>query len=264
MPGAGVRAPAESTRHSNRAANRRDTALQPPRALFEQQPDSWLVPPGPARVRNRLHRVSRRYRDGETTGASAARYAGRDRPRAGHDASDALNCGDWCVPGPRLSRARAGQQDRCAIVGRLCGARGRLTGTGDVASRPSSRVHPPKGARNHPADTYAGVVSRGASFAPSSKRRVLIMKPPPGSYLCISGRISLLSIAESGLQVLMPQPLANGWQTHSAVDQLSGVRMPELVERASYSSLGAVMVPAFLHRLVAQRPSSPVLFCTEQ
>src|SRR5216683_3416652 len=223
MPGAGVRAPAESTRYSNRAAGHHGTTLRPPRALSEQQPDSWLVLPGQARVRNQPHRVSRRRRDGETTGASVARYAGRDRPRAGHDASDALNCGDWCVPEPRSSRPRAGQQDMCGIAGRLCGARGRLTGTGDVASRPSSRVHPPKGARNHPADTDAEVVSRGASFAPSSKRRVLTMLPTPGPYLCISGRISLLSIAESGLQVLMPQPPANGGQTDSAIDKLCRV-----------------------------------------
>src|SRR6266851_5366736 len=137
MPGAGVRAPAESTRHSNRAAGRHRTALRPPRALSEQQPDSWFVLPGPARVRNRPRRVSRTRRDGETTGASAARYAGSDQPRAGHDASDALNCGDWCVPGPRSSRARAGQQDKSGIEGRLYGARGRPTGTGDVAIRPS-------------------------------------------------------------------------------------------------------------------------------
>src|SRR6266487_6953490 len=195
MPGAGVRAPAESTRHSNRAADRHRTALRPPRALSKQQLDSWLVLPGPARVRNRPRRVSRTRRDGETTGASAARYAGRDRPRAGHDASDALNCGDWCVPGPRSSRARDGQQDACGIAERLYGARGRPTGTGGVASRPSSRVSSPKRARNRPGDTYAEVVSRGASFAPSSKGRVLTLLPTPGSYLCISGRISLLSIA---------------------------------------------------------------------
>ena len=40
--------------------------------------------------------------------------------------------------------------------------------------------------------------------------------------------------------------------------------MPKLVERAGNPCLRAVMIPAFLHRLVAQWPSSPVLFCSEQ
>ncbi len=90
------------------------------------------------------------------------------------------------------------------------------------------------------------------------------MEPPPGPYLCISGRISLLSIAESGLQVLMPQPLANGRQTHAPVDEFSRVRMPKLVERAGKPGLRAVMIPAFLHRLVAQWSSPPVLFRSEE
>src|SRR5712692_4247287 len=62
----------------------------------------------------------------------------------------------------------------------------------------------------------------------------------------------------------MPQPFPNGWQTYPTIDEFSGVRMPKLVERASYSSLGAVTVPAFLHRLVAKRSSSSVFFCTKQ
>src|SRR6266571_1422017 len=40
--------------------------------------------------------------------------------------------------------------------------------------------------------------------------------------------------------------------------------MPKLVERASHTCLRAVAVPAFLHRLIAQRPSTPVLFRSEQ
>src|SRR6266568_3198367 len=90
------------------------------------------------------------------------------------------------------------------------------------------------------------------------------MEPPPGPYLCISGRISLLSIAESGLQVLMPQPLANGWQAHATINEFSCMCMPELVERTVHSCLRTVMIPAFLYRLVAQWPSAPVLFRSEE
>jgi len=50
----------------------------------------------------------------------------------------------------------------------------------------------------------------------------------------------------------MPQPLPNGRQAHPTVDELSRVRMPELVERAGYPCLRAVAIPPFLHRLVAQ------------
>jgi len=35
----------------------------------------------------------------------------------------------------------------------------------------------------------------------------------------------------------MPQPLANGWQIHSAIDEFSCVRMPELIERADDACL---------------------------
>src|SRR6266567_4881608 len=62
----------------------------------------------------------------------------------------------------------------------------------------------------------------------------------------------------------MPQPLANGRQTDSTVDEFSCVRVPELLERADYSCLGAIMIPSFLHRLVAQWSSAPILFRSEQ
>src|SRR6266566_9439142 len=90
------------------------------------------------------------------------------------------------------------------------------------------------------------------------------MLPSPRPDLCISRSIRLLGIAQGRLQVLMSQPLANGRQTHSTIDEFSRVRMPKLVERAGNPCLRAVMVPAFLHRLVAQRPSSPVLLRSEQ
>lgn len=57
----------------------------------------------------------------------------------------------------------------------------------------------------------------------------------------------------------MPQPLANGRQTDAPVDEFSCVRVPKLVERAGNTCLRAVVVPALLHRLVAQRSASPVL-----
>src|SRR5258708_7145122 len=62
----------------------------------------------------------------------------------------------------------------------------------------------------------------------------------------------------------MPQPLANGWQTHTAIDEFGRVRVPELMKRADHPCLCAVVVPMLLHRLVTQRPSSPVLFRAEQ
>src|SRR5260221_2543968 len=40
--------------------------------------------------------------------------------------------------------------------------------------------------------------------------------------------------------------------------------MPKLVERAGNTCLRAVVIPAFLHRLVAQRSSPPVLFRSEK
>src|SRR5258708_36915881 len=40
--------------------------------------------------------------------------------------------------------------------------------------------------------------------------------------------------------------------------------MPKLVERASHTCLHTVVIPAFLHRLVAQRSSPPVLFRSEK
>jgi hypothetical protein len=40
--------------------------------------------------------------------------------------------------------------------------------------------------------------------------------------------------------------------------------MPKLVERTVYSCLRTVMIPAFLHRLVAQWSSPPVLFRSEE
>src|SRR5438270_5624848 len=40
--------------------------------------------------------------------------------------------------------------------------------------------------------------------------------------------------------------------------------MPQLVERAGDPCMRAVVAPAFLHRLVAQWPSSPVLLRSEQ
>src|SRR5947209_4429922 len=40
--------------------------------------------------------------------------------------------------------------------------------------------------------------------------------------------------------------------------------MPKLVERASHTCLRAVVIPAFLHRLVAQWSSPSILFCTEE
>ena len=62
----------------------------------------------------------------------------------------------------------------------------------------------------------------------------------------------------------MPYSLPNGRQTDSTVDELSRVHMPKLVERAGDICLRAVVVPALLYRLVAQRPSSPVLLRSEQ
>src|SRR5204863_1125111 len=90
------------------------------------------------------------------------------------------------------------------------------------------------------------------------------MLPSPRPYLCISRSIRLLGIAQGRLQVLMSQPLPNRRQTHTAVDQFCSMRMAELVECTDHCRLCAVVVPAFLHRLVAQWPSSPVLFCSEQ
>lgn len=40
--------------------------------------------------------------------------------------------------------------------------------------------------------------------------------------------------------------------------------MPELVERAGVACLRAVVVPALLHRLLAQRTSAHVLLCAEE
>lgn len=62
----------------------------------------------------------------------------------------------------------------------------------------------------------------------------------------------------------MPQPLANGWQTDPAVDKLSRVRVPELMDCTDHPYLCAVVVPSLLHRLVAKWPSSPILFRSEQ
>src|SRR5712692_4276694 len=62
----------------------------------------------------------------------------------------------------------------------------------------------------------------------------------------------------------MSQPFANSWQTHPAVDEFSCVRVPKLVKRAGNTCLGAVMIPSFLHRLVAQWSSSSILFRSKQ
>src|SRR5260370_3454226 len=62
----------------------------------------------------------------------------------------------------------------------------------------------------------------------------------------------------------MPQSHANRRQTDATVDEFSCVGMPELVKRTDYPCLRAVVVPAFLHRLVAQWSSSPVLLRSEQ
>src|SRR5258708_2702077 len=40
--------------------------------------------------------------------------------------------------------------------------------------------------------------------------------------------------------------------------------MSKLVESAGYSCLCAVMIPTFLHRLIAKWPSSPIFLCPEQ
>ena len=90
------------------------------------------------------------------------------------------------------------------------------------------------------------------------------MLSSPRPDLCISRSIGLLCVAQGRLQVFMPQSLPNGRQTHSAIDEFSGMRVPKLMERASNACLRAVVVPAFLHRLVAQWSSAPVLFCPEQ
>ncbi len=58
------------------------------------------------------------------------------------------------------------------------------------------------------------------------------MLPSPRPDLGISRSIRLLGIAQGRLQVLMSQPLANGRQTDTTVDEFSRVRMAELVELA--------------------------------
>ena len=59
------------------------------------------------------------------------------------------------------------------------------------------------------------VVSVGSS-SPGER-----MLPSPRSYPRISRSIRLLGRAQGRLQALMPKPLTNRWQTHSAVDELS-------------------------------------------
>lgn len=86
----------------------------------------------------------------------------------------------------------------------------------------------------------------------------------PGPYLGISGCIGQLGIAERGLEVLMPQPLANGREADPAVDELAGMCMPELMERAAHVSLGTVRCPALLDGLVAERTSAPILLCPKE
>src|SRR6266487_5380955 len=63
------------------------------------------------------------------------------------------------------------------------------------------------------------------------------MLPSPRPDLCISRSIRLLGIAQGRLQVLMSQPLPNSRQTHTAVDQFSLLRMAQLVECTSHSSM---------------------------
>ena len=63
------------------------------------------------------------------------------------------------------------------------------------------------------------------------------MLPSPRPDLCISRSIQLLGRVRGRLQVLVPQPLANGRQTDSIIYELSRLRMPELMERASDACL---------------------------
>lgn len=58
--------------------------------------------------------------------------------------------------------------------------------------------------------------------------------------------------------MLVAQPLADGGQTDAAIDQLSGVTVPELMQRAGHTCLRGVALPAFLHTLVAQRSPSAI------
>jgi hypothetical protein len=61
---------------------------------------------------------------------------------------------------------------------------------------------------------------------------MLVLLSPPRLYLSICSSIGLFCIAQGGLQILMPQPLANGRQAHPTIDKFSGMRMPQLMERA--------------------------------
>jgi hypothetical protein len=53
--------------------------------------------------------------------------------------------------------------------------------------------------------------------------------PPPGSELRIGDSVRLLRIAQGGLQVAMAEPLADGGEAHTSVDDLRCVGMAQLV-----------------------------------
>src|SRR5260370_37528904 len=58
--------------------------------------------------------------------------------------------------------------------------------------------------------------------------------------------------------------MAIGGQTYTTVEESSGVVLRKWGELTSHTCLRAVVIPAFLHRLVAQRSSPPVLFRSEK
>ena len=85
----------------------------------------------------------------------------------------------------------------------------------------------------------------------------------PSPYLGIGRLIQLLGIAQRRLEVLVPQPFAACRETHPVINQFGGVRMPQLMQRADNTRASTVPLPAFLRRLIPQRPAAPVLFRPE-
>lgn len=57
----------------------------------------------------------------------------------------------------------------------------------------------------------------------------------------------------------VPQSFPNGSQTDAAIYQFRRVTVTQLVQRAGDARLSSVVLPTFLHALIPQRPTTPIL-----
>src|ERR1035437_4837893 len=85
-----------------------------------------------------------------------------------------------------------------------------------------------------------------------------------GADLGIGGLVRGLGVHADGVSGGVPESLADGLDRDSQVDELGGVRVPQLVDPDLGAGGGAVLLPPALGGVVGQRPAAPVDGSAEQ